>query len=1361
MNRDVINEHYYGDPTEPTTERARERIHWICNQAKGQDVLDIGCSQGIVCLILGREGFRCTGIDIESASLAVGEQALAAEDELLRQRVTFQVADASKLPFPNECFDTVILGEIIEHLAHPSKVLTQAKRVLRQGGRVIVTVPYGLNAFPDHKRTYYPISLLELLQPLFRTSIIETLGNYIVYTGLKDPAYDDAGVGKEALFEQYLQLEKTLEERCLSKERQLLETATKLYAQIRTLTGQSAEQAKKITELEETVASKEKVTREVASGLKQERASGIELREQAARARAESAAQTERITHLEQAVTAKDCRIQELEVAAEQRIGSIAALNEQVIRAAAESTAQASKQRELQEAIVAKEKRIVDLEKSVQETRASLAALREGAVRADMETKAKSSRMKELQDALASKENRILDFERIAEQTRTSVAALRESALRAESESTAQAARIKESHEAIAAKDKTIKDLETRIEQANASIASLREETIRAEADANTQALRLRQSEESSTAKDSQMISLRHSLEQELNAAAALGAEISRSSATQTRLQTEAKALEQRVVGLQSENAALKRDLEAKDRTWKQQLARTEAQHTARVRERDKQQEDLLARREAEWKRKLVNQRIRETARVALPPEASVLVISKGDDDLLNLDGRYGQHFPQTAGGVYAGHHPANATEAIKHLEILKAKGAEFLLVPSTSMWWLEFYSDFRRHLETQYRLFSYNEDCLIFALRPPPPRNGHLELAFQQTTSTGLRAEDKSNGGPAIAAVVTTVPSGSAATCGSETSARSVSHSPEVKATPGRPAVILLEAPPSAGIATQDVEQKTAKVNVSAVQSGARKKNVKTLTVGCILDEFTAACFAPECSLVTFRPDNWENVLERSPIDMLFVESAWRGNEGAWQYKIVSVPKGHELDDLIKYCRSKNIPTVFWNKEDPVHFDRFIKSASLFDYVFTTDSDCVPRYRENLQHDRISALPFAAQATLHHPVLETERLHNVCFAGAYYGLSHDERRKDMDLILKPALEYGLHIFDRQHGMVGPAADQYRFPAIYQPAIKGYLSYDQLVKAYKRYRVFMNVNSVKTSPTMFSRRIFELLACGTPVISAYARGIENLLGSDIVAFSGSEEETKKHLDRLLGNDSEWARASARGIRAVFDRHTYAERWQTLCQKVDPGLASTTPKTVTVIAAVNRETTLLRFIDMLVQQTYRHFGVWLFLGKGVSAKVAEQLSNALPGIRVKVFPETAEVAAACTNTEAGDYLWLIQPTDFYGPNFLKDCMLASTYSDAEFIGKHSHFVVSKNQTKLELISQGYEYKYVNSLPPGSFVAKRGSLTEQSWSGLLQRQTLQATQRRVLSIDPFNYVRNAYPVPDKGVGCPSNVLKEALV
>src|SRR3989442_9781598 len=75
MNSDRINEHYLGDLSDPMVQRCRERIHWICKQAQGKKVLDIGCSQGIVSLILGREGFECTGVDIEQVSLDFANKA--------------------------------------------------------------------------------------------------------------------------------------------------------------------------------------------------------------------------------------------------------------------------------------------------------------------------------------------------------------------------------------------------------------------------------------------------------------------------------------------------------------------------------------------------------------------------------------------------------------------------------------------------------------------------------------------------------------------------------------------------------------------------------------------------------------------------------------------------------------------------------------------------------------------------------------------------------------------------------------------------------------------------------------------------------------------------------------------------------------------------------------------------------------------------------------------------------------------------------------------------------------------------------------------------------------------------------------
>src|SRR5262249_41170498 len=51
--------------------------------------------------------------------------------------------------------------------------------------------------------------------------------------------------------------------------------------------------------------------------------------------------------------------------------------------------------------------------------------------------------------------------------------------------------------------------------------------------------------------------------------------------------------------------------------------------------------------------------RIRKLVVEVLPPGAIVLVVSKGDPDLLQLDGRVAWHFPQTAAGFHAGHKPA------------------------------------------------------------------------------------------------------------------------------------------------------------------------------------------------------------------------------------------------------------------------------------------------------------------------------------------------------------------------------------------------------------------------------------------------------------------------------------------------------------------------------------------------------------------------------------------------------------------------------------------------------------------------------------------------------------------------------
>jgi hypothetical protein len=91
--------------------------------------------------------------------------------------------------------------------------------------------------------------------------------------------------------------------------------------------------------------------------------------------------------------------------------------------------------------------------------------------------------------------------------------------------------------------------------------------------------------------------------------------------------------------------------------------------------------------------------RVRRAVSTGVPRGATVAVLTRGDDALLQFDGRRGLHFPQTDEGVYAGHHPADSKEAIARLEAVRRRGAGYLVVPATALWWLDHYREFHDYL--------------------------------------------------------------------------------------------------------------------------------------------------------------------------------------------------------------------------------------------------------------------------------------------------------------------------------------------------------------------------------------------------------------------------------------------------------------------------------------------------------------------------------------------------------------------------------------------------------------------------------------------------------------------------------------
>jgi hypothetical protein len=119
-------------------------------------------------------------------------------------------------------------------------------------------------------------------------------------------------------------------------------------------------------------------------------------------------------------------------------------------------------------------------------------------------------------------------------------------------------------------------------------------------------------------------------------------------------------------------------------------------------------------------------------------------VINKGDPELLKLDGREGWHFPHQYDGQYAGHYPEDSKAAIRELEKVRAKGAQFLLIPSTATWWLDHYKEFAEYLTDRYSLIAREDQtCILYRLGDLANQQmtDHMSLPKQDSLARQVRA--------------------------------------------------------------------------------------------------------------------------------------------------------------------------------------------------------------------------------------------------------------------------------------------------------------------------------------------------------------------------------------------------------------------------------------------------------------------------------------------------------------------------------------------------------------------------------------------------------------------------------------------
>ncbi|MCE7791779.1 glycosyltransferase [Salipaludibacillus sp. CUR1] len=441
--------------------------------------------------------------------------------------------------------------------------------------------------------------------------------------------------------------------------------------------------------------------------------------------------------------------------------------------------------------------------------------------------------------------------------------------------------------------------------------------------------------------------------------------------------------------------------------------------------------------------------------------------------------------------------------------------------------------------------------------------------------------------------------------------------------------------------------------------------KPLRSLKMAAIFDEFTSACYGAECNLISFGPDNWREILTEEQPDLLMVESAWRGNNGQWAKKVQYADEESvkDLSRLIAWCRENNIPTVFWNKEDPVHFEHFINTAKLFDYVFTTDINVVEDYKRACGHDRVDVLQFAAQPKIHNPLSIGERKDGISFAGSYYK-KHEKRSEDMLRIFDQAMPYGLSIYDRNYEKIKQGLlPNNRFPEYLEPYIKGSLKYYEIDKAYKGYKAMINVSTVKDSPTMFARRVYEGLASGTPIISTYSVGVEETFG-DLVSVSESEEDIAEFIEKIFHDGDYYRKVTSEGIRRVLSEHTYAHRLESLTATLNlPYVKEKQP--VSVISRVQNIEEADLILKNFAKQTLSSKELHLITS---SEEVLDYLIEEDFDKEVMVFNEREYKDLYANINEAVDspYIAVMDAYSDYETHHLLDISLAALYSDPEVI-----------------------------------------------------------------------------------------------
>ena len=139
----------------PQPWRPYESLVRMLGAIKGKRILDAGCGDGWLSVILAKRGAIVDGFDISPSAIKFAQDRAAING--VGNGCTFRAASAYDLPYPEAEFDGVIGSAILHHLGDKQRFARELRRVMKPGAVAVFQEPFGNSLVLERFRTFVPV----------------------------------------------------------------------------------------------------------------------------------------------------------------------------------------------------------------------------------------------------------------------------------------------------------------------------------------------------------------------------------------------------------------------------------------------------------------------------------------------------------------------------------------------------------------------------------------------------------------------------------------------------------------------------------------------------------------------------------------------------------------------------------------------------------------------------------------------------------------------------------------------------------------------------------------------------------------------------------------------------------------------------------------------------------------------------------------------------------------------------------------------------------------------------------------------------------------------------------------------------